>query len=86
MSTHDESVNRARGLLAGMDDNARKAPWSLVDGDQEIMTIPRGSLIRTIMLNHCYHHRGQLTVYLRQVGAVVPAIYGASADEKPLVS
>jgi len=48
-----------------------------------IMTIPRSSLLRTIMLNHTYHHRGQLTVYLRQVGALVPSVYGPSADENP---
>jgi uncharacterized damage-inducible protein DinB len=35
------------------------------------------------MLNHWYHHRGQLSVYLRQVGALVPSIYGPSADENP---
>jgi uncharacterized damage-inducible protein DinB len=34
------------------------------------------------MLNHWYHHRGQLTVYLRLTGAPVPPIYGDSADEK----
>jgi uncharacterized damage-inducible protein DinB len=38
------------------------------------------------MLNHWYHHRGQLTVYLRQVGAAVPAIYGPSADENPFAT
>lgn len=40
--------------------------------------------LRSVLFNHWYHHRGQLTVYLRQVGASVPAIYGASADETPL--
>jgi len=35
------------------------------------------------MLNHWYHHRGQLSVYLRQVGVPVPSIYGPSADENP---
>lgn len=85
LSTHDESVAKAGGILAGMNDEALKAPWSLLNGGREIMTIPRSALVRTIMLNHTYHHRGQLTVYLRQVGALVPAIYGSSADEKPLV-
>lgn len=84
LSTHDESVAKARKVLAGMDDEGLRASWSLVNGDQPIMTIQRSSLFRTIMLNHTYHHRGQLTVYLRQVGALVPAIYGASADETPL--
>ena len=30
---------------------------------------------------HLAHHRGQLTVYLRLLGAPVPAIYGPSADD-----
>ena len=47
------------------------------------MALPVGALFRSIMLNHWYHHRGQLAVYLRQVGAKVPAIYGPSADESP---
>lgn len=84
LSTHDDSVAKAGKVLASMDDEGLNAPWSLVNGDQEIMTMPRSSLLRTLMLNHTYHHRGQLTVYLRQVGALVPAIYGPSADERPL--
>jgi uncharacterized damage-inducible protein DinB len=86
LSTHDESIAKAGRLLTSMDDEALKAPWSLVNGDREIMTIPRSSLLRTIMLNHTYHHRGQLTVYLRQVGALVPSVYGPSADENALAA
>ena len=52
----------------------------------EVMAIPVGALLRTIMLNHWYHHRGQLSVYLRQVGAQVPSIYGPSADENPFMA
>ena len=33
-----------------------------------------------IMLMHSSHHRGQLSAYLRPMGAKVPAIYGGSAD------
>lgn len=79
----DESVARAGTVLGGMDDAALEAPWRLVDGDRELMTIPRGQLLRTLMLNHWYHHRGQLAVYLRLVGVPVPPIYGPSADESP---
>ena len=49
-----------------------------------VATIPRALFIRRVMLNHWYHHRGQLTVYLRQTGALLPAIYGPSADEMPV--
>jgi uncharacterized damage-inducible protein DinB len=35
----------------------------------------------TFMLTHGIHHRGQLSVYLRPAGGLVPSIYGGSADE-----
>lgn len=79
----DESVARARTVLGGMEDAALAIPWRLVNGDQEVMTIPRAGLFRSVMLNHWYHHRGQLTVYLRQLGVPLPPIYGPSADERP---
>jgi uncharacterized damage-inducible protein DinB len=33
-------------------------------------------------LNHSIHHRGQLSVYLRPMGAKVPSIYGESYDDR----
>ena len=45
-----------------------------------------GGGVPTLMLNHWYHHRGQLSVYLRQVGVPVPSIYGPSADENPFLA
>jgi len=81
----DESVARAKAILNEMDDAALLSPWRMVDGDREIAVISRGALFRSVMLNHWYHHRGQLTVYLRQTGSLVPAIYGPSADENPFM-
>ena len=57
--------------------------WRLVAGDRELMTMPRAAFLRAIMLNHWYHHRGQLLVYLRQLNVPVPSVYGPSADENP---
>ena len=37
----------------------------------------------TMAINHAIHHRGQLSSYLRPMGAKVPAIYGMSADDNP---
>jgi uncharacterized damage-inducible protein DinB len=79
----EASVAKARTLLRGMDDGALAFTWRLMDGDREVMALPRGALLRSIMLNHWYHHRGQLSVYLRQLGVPVPSIYGPSADENP---
>ena len=54
---------------------------TLKKGDQVVMSLPRIALLRTLMLNHGYHHRGQLTVYLRLLDVPLPSVYGPSADE-----
>ena len=79
----DDSIKRARKALQGLDDRALMATWRILDGDREILAMPRVAFIRSIMLNHWYHHRGQLSVYLRQLNVPVPSIYGPSADENP---
>ena len=79
----EKSVARAREILSSMDDAELGKMWRVVAGGKEVMAIPVGAMLRSIMLNHWYHHRGQLSVYLRQVGALVPSIYGPSADENP---
>lgn len=80
----ERSLDQARDILSGMDEGALAAPWRLMDGPIEVLAIPRRNFVRSILFNHWYHHRGQLCVYLRQVGAPVPAIYGDSADERAL--
>lgn len=81
--TLDASVQRARELLSAMDDASLGEMWRLTDGGREIFAMPVGAVLRTIMLNHWYHHRGQLSVYLRQLNVPLPSIYGPSADENP---
>jgi uncharacterized damage-inducible protein DinB len=80
------SLQRARTLLGTIADADLASPWRMVNGDQEVLSMTRGELLRSVMLNHWYHHRGQLTVYLRQTGALVPAVYGDSADEQVFAS
>ena len=82
----DESLEKARTILRRLDDADLAKVWRVMDGDREVMAIPVGAVLRTIMLNHWYHHRGQLSVYLRQVGVPVPSIYGPSADENPFAT
>jgi uncharacterized damage-inducible protein DinB len=81
LQTLDRSVADAKALLGGMDDASLATPWRLVSRGREVAAVPRGAFLRSTLLNHWYHHRGQLTVYLRQAGALIPAIYGPSADE-----
>src|SRR6476620_364891 len=78
----EASMVRARQILGAMDDAELSSPWRMMQGDRELWSIPRGAFLRSVMLNHWYHHRGQLTVYLRQNGASLPAVYGDSADER----
>ncbi len=79
----EQSIAKANQVLGGMDDAALMAKWRMMQGERELFAVPRMALLRSIMLNHWYHHRGQLTVYLRQLGLPVPSIYGPSADENP---
>jgi uncharacterized damage-inducible protein DinB len=79
----DESLAKAKRALGGMDDATATSMWRLMNGERELLAVPRAALLRSIMLNHWYHHRGQLTVYLRELGVAIPSIYGPSADENP---
>ena len=79
----DQSIATAKQVLGGMDDAALTATWRLMNGDRELLATTRAAMLRSIMLNHWYHHRGQLTVYLRELGVPIPSIYGPSADENP---
>lgn len=83
VATLEESVARARTVLGAMDAASLDAPWRVMDGDRELLRVPRASVLRSTLLNHWYHHRGQLTVFLRLLDVPVPAIYGPSADERP---
>ena len=77
------SVAKARQTLGGFDDARMTAMWRLQSGGKDILAMPRVALVRAIMLNHWYHHRGQLLVYLRLLNQSVPSVYGPSADENP---
>ncbi|HEX9687789.1 MAG TPA: DinB family protein [Thermoanaerobaculia bacterium] len=79
----DQSIAKAKEVLGGMDDATLMATWRMMNGERELFAVPRMALLRSVMLNHWYHHRGQLTVYLRELGVPVPSIYGPSADENP---
>jgi uncharacterized damage-inducible protein DinB len=82
----DESVAAARTWLSGLEDGAANATWRAHRAGKELFSAPRLSLLRSLMLSHWYHHRGQLTVYLRQLDIPLPAIYGPTADENPFAA
>jgi uncharacterized damage-inducible protein DinB len=78
----DAKVSAARTLLAATTDGEFLTPWTLRKSGQEMFTLPRISAIRSFVMNHLIHHRGQLTVYLRLKGVPLPPIYGPTADEQ----
>jgi uncharacterized damage-inducible protein DinB len=77
----DESLAGFRAAVRASSEEAMQASWSLLAGGKPVMTMPRGAVLRGMILNHIIHHRGQLSVYLRMCDVPVPAIYGPSADE-----
>ena len=79
----DQSIAKAKSLLGGMDDQALMSTWRMMHGDRELLAIPRVAFLRSVLLNHWYHHRGQLTVYLKELDVPIPSVYGPSADENP---
>jgi uncharacterized damage-inducible protein DinB len=79
----EDSIARAKKALGGLDDAAITATWRMVAGDRELLALPRIAMLRSVMLNHWYHHRGQLSTYLRQLDVPLPSIYGPTADENP---
>ena len=82
----DASVAQARRIVSGFDDAAMHATWRLLHGGKELMAMPRVGMLRAIMLNHWYHHRGQLLVYLRMHDVPLPSVYGPTADENPFAA
>jgi uncharacterized damage-inducible protein DinB len=86
LAAHDRSVESVKQTLTKVGDEGLQKMWSGKMGDQTLMTIPKAVVVRNIVLNHIYHHRGQLSVYLRLLDVPVPAIYGPSADENPFAA
>jgi uncharacterized damage-inducible protein DinB len=83
LDTFSSSLENAKDTLNKMDDARIMSMWSLTKNGKVLMSVPRIGFVRSILMNHNYHHRGQLSVYLRMLGVPVPSIYGPSADETP---
>jgi uncharacterized damage-inducible protein DinB len=77
----EASASQALEALAGTDDAFLATPWKLLAGGKVVDERPRHEVIADTLC-HAAHHRGQLSVYLRLLGAQVPSIYGPSADEQ----
>lgn len=83
MDTFSASTATAKKIVRAFDDAKMMSMWTLKRNGKVIMSVPRVGFLRAIMLNHIYHHRGQLSVYIKLLDVPVPSIYGPSADENP---
>jgi len=83
LSALDASIASATSYLQTLTAATADANWRLTLRGKEVFTMPRIDVLRSLLLNHWYHHRGQLSVYLRLIDVPVPVIYGRSADENP---
>ena len=81
LSTFENSIAFARAKFSEWGDEGLAAIFRLTSGGVTMIERPRGGVIRSLMMNHVYHHRGQLTVYLRLLDVSLPWVYGPTADE-----
>jgi len=84
LDTFDAKTAAAREALAGVSDAELAKIWTLAFKGQQVFSMPRAAVLRSMCLSHLYHHRGQLGVYLRINNVAIPGMYGPSADEMHL--
>lgn len=80
----EENVKAAQVSLETASDESMFENWKMVMGgtDPIFPEMPRIQVVRGFLMNHLYHHRGELVVYLRATGNKVPGMYGPTADDK----
>src|SRR5438552_13964149 len=84
LSQHDDGAKKTTKNIGQVGDAGLGKMWEIKGPDgKTMMSMPKGALLRTLVMNHTYHHRGQLSVYLRLLNLPVPSIYSPSADENP---
>jgi uncharacterized damage-inducible protein DinB len=81
LRAHDKASVDGRAALQSATNEHLMKPWRLLAGGNVVLEMSRHDMVSDT-LNHLVHHRGQMTVYLRLMGAKVPALYGPSADDK----
>ncbi|MFN8391407.1 MAG: DinB family protein [Bdellovibrionota bacterium] len=82
VATLEDTVQKVRDVLPTVSDERMHQTFKFTKDGVSVWEAPRVAVLRTIMLNHWYHHRGQLSVYLRLLGLSVPSAYGPTADER----
>ncbi len=78
---HDDLVKKAEKILTEINEEEFQRNWTMRNGAEIYFTLPKAVVVRTWCMNHLYHHRAQLGVYLRMLNVPLPGIYGPTADE-----
>lgn len=81
LDLHEQAVEKSVGILRASSDTKLMEMWTLRKGEQVIFQLPKVAVLRGMCYNHTYHHRGQLSVFLRLLDVNVPGMYGPSADD-----
>jgi uncharacterized damage-inducible protein DinB len=83
LTTHDQGVDNVKNTLGRLGESGLQGMCKVTKSGTTLFEMPKKAVVRTLVLNHVVHHRGQLSVYLRLLNVPVPSIYGPSADENP---
>ncbi|GEO07809.1 DinB family protein [Segetibacter aerophilus] len=81
MTVFQQKLDEVVQTLQNTSDEKMQANFTLRSGEHVFATIPRMIAVRSMAMNHLFHHRGQIAVYLRLLDVPVPGLYGPSADE-----
>lgn len=80
----DKNVNDAIDCLKRTDDAVFMQNWTMRQGEQIFLTMPKIAVLREFVMNHLVHHRAQLGVYYRLLNIPVPQSFGPTADESSM--
>ena len=78
----EDASRRHAAQLASWSEAAWERIGQLRSGGRVALEMPASDIAWLFLLDEI-HHRGQLSTYLRPMGAKVPSIYGASGDAVP---
>ena len=83
LAKFEENVKKAQEALETATDASMFENWKMVMGGTEPIfpEMPRIQVVRGFLMNHLYHHRGEMIVYLRATGNKVPGLYGPTSDD-----
>jgi len=82
MEVLDKNVAAARAAIAGASDEHLGKIWTFSFAGHTVFALPRTAALRSMVMSHLIHHRGQLSVYLRLLDVAIPGMYGPSADDR----